>query len=57
MWGRRQVERKELGIDNSQPLGSPDVGIWEPSICLSEFGGFVFLLEDANFLSQCCLIF
>ena len=29
MWGRRKVERKELGIDSSRPIGSPDVGIGE----------------------------
>ena len=29
MWGRRKVERKELGIDSSHPIGSPDVGIGE----------------------------
>lgn len=57
MWGRRQVERKELCIDSSRPIGSPDVGIGEPSICLSEPGGFIFPLEGAKFLSQCCLIF
>ena len=51
------MERKELRIDSSCPIGSPDVGIGEPSICLSEPEGFVFPLEDANFLSQCCLIF